>query len=502
MNVRILRPAGATAARAVPLALVAALVVAPLAAAQVGAGATGGARAALSVTGGTAQARGGGPSIRQEPPRAWNQQDPADALYRAARTSLNREEYARAAEQFDRIVKQYPRSTYAPDALYWKAFALYRRGGQADLRNARAALDQQRRQYPRASTRGDADALAARIQGALAQLGDARAAEDVVARGSAAAAGSGRGNSNSNSNSNGRARTDNCPASDSDMKAAALNALLQMDADRAMPILRQVLAKRDGCSAPLRRKAVFLVSQKRTDETEDILLSAVRNDPDPEVREQAVFWLSQVPSERSLQALEEILRTSDDPKVQEKAIFALSQHRAPRAARVLRDYAERPNIPSRLRENAIFWLGQRNSGENAAYLRELYGKLDDARLKDKVIFSLSQMRSSENAEFLMGIALNTRETTQLRKQALFWAGQMGTVPTSQLVQLYDRMPDRQMKDQLVFVYSQRKDREAVDKLIEIARRDPDSELRKRALFWLSQSKDPRVADLLMELIDQ
>jgi len=42
-------------------------------------------------------------------------------------------------------------------------------------------------------------------------------------------------------------------------KVAALNALLQMDADRAMPILTKVLERRDACSAGLRRKAVFLV---------------------------------------------------------------------------------------------------------------------------------------------------------------------------------------------------------------------------------------------------
>ncbi|HNC95112.1 MAG TPA: hypothetical protein PKW90_03245, partial [Myxococcota bacterium] len=47
-----------------------------------------------------------------------------------------------------------------------------------------------------------------------------------------------------------------------------------IDADRAIPILKKVLARREKCSEVLRRKAVFLVSQKRTDETESILLDA------------------------------------------------------------------------------------------------------------------------------------------------------------------------------------------------------------------------------------
>ena len=63
------------------------------------------------------------------------------------------------------------------------------------------------------------------------------------------------------------------------------------------------------------------------------------------------------------------------------------------------------------------------------------------------------------------------------------------------------MKDREMKDQLIFVYSQRREKEAVDRLMQIAKTEPDRELRKKAIFWLSQSKDPRVAEFLMQLIN-
>ena len=87
------------------------------------------------------------------------------------------------------------------------------------------------------------------------------------------------------------------------MKVAALNALQRMDAARARPILRRVLARRDAASTCLRRKAVFLVAQQREPGTEDVLLESVRSDPDPEVRRHAVFWLSQVGTERAVTAL-------------------------------------------------------------------------------------------------------------------------------------------------------------------------------------------------------
>src|SRR4029077_6935982 len=104
-----------------------------------------------------------------------------------------------------------------------------------------------------------------------------------------------------------RASDDRNCDDDDDRRIAALNAVLQMDPDRAVPLLKTVLARRDEGSACLRRKAVFLLSQKHTDETSSSLLNPVRSDPDREVREQAVFWLSQVPGDETAVALDSIL---------------------------------------------------------------------------------------------------------------------------------------------------------------------------------------------------
>jgi HEAT repeat protein len=288
---------------------------------------------------------------------------------------------------------------------------------------------------------------------------------------------------------------------DDDPRIAALNALLQMDADRAVPVLKKVLERRDPCSVSLRRKAIFIISQQHTAETEDILLGAARNDPDEDVREQAVFWLSQVGSDRAVNALDSILRTATDPELQDKAIFSLSQIHNARAGQILRDYAGNERAPGDAREKAIFWLGQQRSPENAAFLRNLYAKLSGEELKEKVIFSLSQMGGADNGGWLMDIALSEREPVEMRKKALFWAGQTGG-NLDQLIALYDRMQNEEMKDQLIFVYSQRHEAAALDKLIQIAKTEQDKELRKKAVFWLGQSHDPRAAQVLLEIINQ
>ncbi len=299
-----------------------------------------------------------------------------------------------------------------------------------------------------------------------------------------------------------RGRTPGCADEDNELRLAALNALLQMDSERALPILKQVLERRDTCSVELRRKAVFLVSQKGGADVEDILLHAAQADPDGEVRAQAVFWLSQVNTERAVAALDSILLGSKDREVQEKAIFALSQHQSAHAGEILRRFIDREDAPDDLKANAIFWLGQEHGGENIQYLQEIYPKLKSEELKEKVIFSISQNDDAGSRRWLMDLALNANESIEMRKKALFWAGQKGDVAIADLARLYTTMTNREMKEQLIFALSQRHESEAVDQLMTIAEKEPDKDLRGKAIFWLGQSKDPRVPEFLLRLINR
>lgn len=435
--------------------------------------------------------------IARVPREAWDAQDPGDSLYRAARQQLNRNRYAEAARLFSDLINRYARSTYTPDAYYWAAFALYKTGEDASLQQAVTLLDKQKAQYARAATRGDSEGLLARVLGEQAKRGDhdaARRLQEMLPDST---------NGRQTLTDHGRQTVSNasCSDDDDDPRIAAMNALLQMDAANAVPIIKQVLAKRDACSAALRRKAVFVLSQKRTEETEDIMLSVARGDPDSDVRQQAVFWLGQVGSEKAITALDSIVTKTQDEELIEKAIFALSQIHSPRAMTALRDFAGREDAPEDAREKAVFWLGQAHEEGNAAFLRDLYAKVQNEDLKEKIIFSLSQMRSTENTRWLMDLALNPKEGIDLRKKALFWAGQTGA-DIGDLVQLYDRTTDQDMKEQLIFVYSQRHEGPALDKMIDIARHETNRDLRKKAIFWLGQSRDPRAAQALLEIINQ
>jgi tetratricopeptide (TPR) repeat protein len=152
-------------------------------------------------------------------------EDPqADSALRVARRALDAGDYRQAAELFGQVAGKYPRASQAADALYWQAYALYRAGGVSSLTNALASLQDLARLYPTATAnKSDAGSLRIRVCGELARRGDSRCAEDV-----ATTAAPPQGQSQS------------CPGEDdeNDERIMALNALMNMNSDAAVPILK------------------------------------------------------------------------------------------------------------------------------------------------------------------------------------------------------------------------------------------------------------------------
>lgn len=453
------------------------------------------------------------------------QEDAEERVYREARRAITREQFDRAIELFSRMRTDFPQGRYAPESYYWQAFSLYRLEG---YREALSLLEAQLATYPEARINDDARELELRLRGQLARRGDAQSAaialrsveaalaqsaiatqqamtgsqaeiERALARSAVASERSRRDVARTLASRESSSRQQQaCP--DNDVQEAALQALLQIDTDRALPILRNVLQKRDECSVPLRKQAIFVLSQHDVEDAEDLMIDVARNDPDDEVKESAVFWLSQVGTERALDALIDILESSADADLHENAIYAVSQHRSARAGELLRSIALDRSKSSRVREQAIFWLSQHRDNASADFLIELYGQLDSEDLKENVFFSLSQLNDPRAVDWMLERALDDAESIELRKQALFWAGQQRSVDLARLDGLYGRLRDREMKEQLIFLYSQRSEPEAVEALIRIAREEEDRELRKNAIFWLGQTNDERAIEFLLEII--
>ena len=135
-----------------------------------------------------------------------------------------------------------------------------------------------------------------------------------------------------------------------------------------------------------------------------------------------------------------------------------------------------------IRERAVRVLAE--AGDSRS-LRQLYDQLDEATLRERVIRSVADAGGADGMTWLRAIVRDTREQSSLRERAVRSMAD-GGAPTSELVSLYDAVPDRVVRDRLVSVLADRGDKTARDKLRSIATDDPDEDLRRRATRKLSE----------------
>lgn len=185
------------------------------------------------------------------------------------------------------------------------------------------------------------------------------------------------------------------------------------------------------------------------------------------------------------------------------AVFWLGQSGDPRALAALHGVIENTREDERVRAHAIFSLahGDHTRADEFPYLRSLYQRLTTDKLKEQILMGMGEDRSAGSA-WLIERARDSRESIQLRKSALFWAGQRELTPTKDLAAFYRSASEPTLKEHAIFVLSQRQDEAAFDELMRIAREDSDKRMRSRALFWLGQKNDPRVAKLIQDRIER
>jgi HEAT repeat protein len=417
------------------------------------------------------------------PRAAWLQGDVADSVYRSGYELLNRGEWRRSAAVFASIPQKYPNSGYVADALYWHAFSLYRIGNTDDLQTALKSLETMRTKYPQAKSQSDAAALTARIRGTLASRGD-RAQEQELRK----AMGD---------------QTQQCDREDQAVRSEALKSIAQTDPASLPALVKRVLAKKDSCSAPLRRTAVYLLGQSGDNEAPAILRDVALNDSEPEVRSTAIQYLARSPSDIAVTTLDELLRSSTDQGVQRTAARALAANPSPRARQAVRAFIERADAPERLRMEAIggFENSERTTDEDATYLRSIYTKIDNPRIKARIARVIGQLGGDQNDQWLLGLMRNNDEPLEVRTAALSRVASR-KMAIGDAVKLYGSVSDRQMREQLINIYGQRTEPEATDKLLDIVKNDTDYNLRRQAIGALQRKNDPRATKLLLELIDK
>jgi HEAT repeat protein len=434
-------------------------------------------------------------------------QQPQDSLYRRARDLLNRGEYRRSADLFQQFEQKNPSSRYAAAAMFWRAFALYRAGTDADMRLALQVLDQQKQRFSVAANDQDVAALVARVNGALASRGDAEAARRLregAAQGVQA-----------------------CDREDMEVRAEALSALVQTDPNGAGDVLRRILARRDECTVTLRRRAVYLLGRDGNTAAAAALVEAAKNDPSPHVKSDAIGRLAQIPGQNTLPLLEELLNQTTDESIQRAILQSLRRVDDAAVSALLRRMIDREDLSDNVRAEAIRSLGRaswsttvvttrpgeanwnlvnpkveaRLGDADAAYLRTLFGRATSRTLRNTILETIARSGGPANDQWLMGIVRDPNEELRYRSTAL---GRLhrADVPIEELSRLYDTLTERELRANLVSILGSREEPAATDKLIEIAKSGTDPSIRRAAIGALSRKNDPRATKLLLELVEK
>ena len=433
------------------------------------------------------------------PPAPWAQGDPADSVYRVARDALSRGDYGRAARLFADIPAKYPKSAYQNDAIYYEALARYKVGTTDELKQAAKVLEPLVKpgtvvtssstvvsgQYVSFNRRGPSDsevtALYVRINGALAQRGDAGARKKIEDLGAGA---------------NGP-----CDQEDIQVRTEALNALSQMDPAGALPSLRKVLERKDECNASLRRNAVFILGRRNDAESSALLLSIAKTDPNTGVRSEAINFLARTPGDAGINALEDILKTEQDERIQRAAVRALMSSDNARARASMRALIDRKDAPVNLRIEAINSLNtDRATQEDLKYLRDLYARAESDAMKRAIIDAVGRMGGAETDQWILAIARNNNESSSIRATAMSRLYR-SNITIADLNKLYDAADSRDIRQQIINILQGRKEPEASDKLVEIVKTGTDIRLRTQAINALQRKNDPRSAQLFQDILD-
>ena len=202
-----------------------------------------------------------------------------------------------------------------------------------------------------------------------------------------------------------------------------MRAFFRNDADRAIQIA-MVRLKTD-MADPVVLSTLDAVAQSASTQALPLLLDVAKNSPNLRARKDAIFFMtqSQVNKDAVVDTLTGLLPsvTDDDS---DALIFALGQIRTEKASNMLAGIARDKNRSEKMRNSALFWIGQSGGPNRVALLDDIYKNGGDGtQLKMQILFALSQTHDPQAISILANIAASDPEFT-LRRQAGMWLGQM------------------------------------------------------------------------------
>jgi outer membrane protein assembly factor BamD (BamD/ComL family) len=267
-------------------------------------------------------------------------------MYREAKQSVSRKDWSKAMKQLQTIVETYSDTKLTDDSLYWLGYSMNRLS--QTLENLDKILDTQKEALSRLET------LMRRYPSSkwidYAKLLRVDIADNLVKRGF----------KQYKYILNGASKDP-----DIEVKLAALHALVQMDKEKAFPILEKII--RTNKNQELKEKAIFILSQINDSRVIPLLVEVALKDTNKKIREKAIFLLGQIRGTESL--LVKIYKNINDVKLKEKVIFSIAQGGKKVIKLLIQLYREEESL--HLKRKIIFWLGQSRSEEAKKFIEKI-----------------------------------------------------------------------------------------------------------------------------------
>ncbi len=345
---------------------------------------------------------------QREREREQDRLDHLQELYDDGREALDDDHYEQAVKKFTELAQMNGPQTDA--ALYWKAYAENKLGKKAA---ALATIAEVKSKYAQSRWKKDAEALELEVKQSSGQKPNPDAEPDK------------------------------------DLKAMALRALWQSDAERALPITEKILNGSD--SPKYKANVLFVAAQSGSSQAMELLTKTARGQSNPELQRKAIEYLSMFGSDRAHKTLSEVYGSSNDESVKRQ---------------IIRSYLL--------------------SGDKAS----LFAAAKNEKNELQAFFLAGDSKRMEQA------ALNEKDI-ELRRSAIRNLGLMGH---SDLLQsIYAKETDRSLKEEVLNAYFISGNAKG---LVAIARAEKDPGLKKKAVEKLSHMGSKEGNDYLMEILEK
>jgi tetratricopeptide (TPR) repeat protein len=250
----------------------------------------------------------------------------SDGWYSQARGYIDRDQYERALEPLERVIAG--KGARADAATYWKAYSLSKLSRRDE---ALSALGQLQKQFPDSRWVRDARALEVEIKQASGQSVTTETLND-------------------------------------ELKLLALQGITRTDPEAAFPVVEKMLA--GGSSVRIKERALFVVSQSRSDRAREILANVARGNANPDLQQSAIRYLGIQGTPEATAALTAVYKAETSVDMKRAVISALMMPRNTTAISALVTLARGERDPE-LKTAIVRHLATSNSPEAKSYMLEI-----------------------------------------------------------------------------------------------------------------------------------